>query len=73
MGGGRGNEDDNDALVHEVTATGRNGGGDGRGSMSPGLEEYIELAEGENGRIMMKFMTQTLAKIEDLDDQCVLC
>ena len=37
--------------------------------MSPGLEKYIELAEGENGRIMMKFVTQTLAKIEDLDDQ----
>ncbi|KAL7554783.1 hypothetical protein ACHAWF_018322 [Thalassiosira exigua] len=41
--------------------------------MSPGLERYIELAEGENGRIMMKFVTQTLAKIEDLDDEGGLC
>jgi len=41
--------------------------------MSPGLEKYIELAEGENGRIMMKFVTQTLAKIEDLDDQGCMC
>lgn len=69
MGGGRGNDDDDDALVDEMTAAVRNGGG----SMSPGLEKYIELAEGENGRIMMKFVTQTLAKIEDLDDQCGLC
>ena len=36
--------------------------------MSPGLEKYIALAEGENGRIMLKFVTQTLAKIEDLDN-----
>ncbi|KAL7532620.1 hypothetical protein ACHAXR_004740 [Thalassiosira sp. AJA248-18] len=43
--------------------------------MCPGLEKYIALAEGENGRIMMKFVTQTLAKIEDfhLDDQGGLC
>ena len=39
--------------------------------MSPGLQKYIKLAEGENGRIMMKFVTQTLAKIED--DQSVQC
>ena len=43
-------------------------------TMSPGLEKYIELAEGENGRIMMKFVTQTLAKIEDLEveEACIL-
>ena len=76
MGGGReGDEDDDDALVDEATATGRNGGGGWRerGSLSPGPEKYIELAKGKHGRIMMKFVTQTLAKIEDLDDQCVLC
>ena len=37
--------------------------------MSPGLEKYIKLAEGENGRIMMKFVTSTLAKIEDLEEE----
>lgn len=42
-------------------------------AMSAGLEKYIKLAEGENGRIMMKFVTQTLAKIEDLDDHGGLC
>jgi hypothetical protein len=48
----------------------RIGGGhvDGVDLMSPGLEKYIALAEGENGRIMLKFVTQTLAKIEDLDN-----
>ena len=54
------------------------GGGNGTGChgnaardfmSSPGLEKYIKLAEGENGRIMMKFVTQTLARIEDLDDR----
>lgn len=46
------------------------GGGSISGDpMTSGLKKYIELAEGENGRIMMKFVTQTLAKIEDLDDQ----
>jgi hypothetical protein len=35
--------------------------------MSAGLEKYIKLAEGENGRIMMKFVTSILAKIEDLE------
>ena len=39
------------------------------GTMSIGLEKYISLAEGENGRIMMNFVTRTLAKIEDVDDQ----
>ncbi|KAL7446872.1 hypothetical protein ACHAXM_011443 [Skeletonema potamos] len=37
--------------------------------MSGGLEKYIKLAEGENGRIMMKFVTSTLAKIEDLEEE----
>ena len=37
--------------------------------MSAGLEKYIKLAEGENGMIMMKFVTSTLAKIEDLEDE----
>lgn len=37
--------------------------------MSAGLERYIKLAEGENGRIMMKFVTTTLAKIEDLEEE----
>ena len=36
-----------------------------RDLMSPGLQKYIQLAEGENGRIMMKFVTQTLMKIEN--------
>ncbi|KAL3763636.1 hypothetical protein ACHAWU_009060 [Discostella pseudostelligera] len=51
----------------------RIGGGhvDGVDLMSPGLEKYIALAEGENGRIMLKFVTQTLAKIEDLDNDHV--
>ncbi len=39
----------------------------GNDLMSPGLEKYIALAEGENGRIMLKFVSQTLASIEDLD------
>ena len=37
--------------------------------MSVGLDKYIRLAEGENGRIMMKFVTTTLAKIEDLEEE----
>jgi len=37
--------------------------------MSAGLDKYIRLAEGENGRIMMKFVTSTLAKIEDLEEE----
>jgi len=37
--------------------------------MSAGLDKYIKLAEGENGRIMMKFVTSTLAKIEDLEEE----
>ncbi|KAL3812159.1 hypothetical protein ACHAXA_000928 [Cyclostephanos tholiformis] len=32
---------------------------------SPGLQKYIQLAEGENGRIMLKFVTYNLLKIED--------
>jgi hypothetical protein len=40
--------------------------------MSPGLQKYIQLAEGENGMIMMKFVTQTLAKVEHLDQESVL-
>lgn len=40
--------------------------------MSPGLQKYIQLAKGENGMIMMKFVTQTLAKIEHLDQESVL-
>jgi hypothetical protein len=43
------------------------GGVGGNDLMSPGLEKYIALAEGENGRIMLKFVSQTLASIEDLD------
>ena len=41
------------------------GGGASNSVMSPGLDKYIALAEGENGGIMMKFVHQTLAKIED--------
>jgi len=39
------------------------------GTVPAGLEKYISLAEGENGRIMMNFVTRTLAKIENVDDQ----
>jgi len=60
--GVRGNCNDDSIEQEEKAVAGENG-------MSPGLEKYIGLAEGENGRIMMKFVTQTLAKIEDLDDQ----
>lgn len=38
----------------------------GNDLMSPGLEKYMVLAE-ENGRIMLKFVSQTLASIEDVD------
>ena len=40
--------------------------------MSPGLQKYIQLAEGENGMIMMKFVTQTLLKVEHLNQESVL-
>ena len=33
-----------------------------------GLSEYMSLAEGENGRIMMSLVTKTLAKIESVRD-----
>ena len=46
-----------------------NNGQSGGPMMSAGLEKYIKLAEGENGRIMMKFVTSTLAKIEDLEEE----
>ncbi|KAL3784496.1 hypothetical protein HJC23_013639 [Cyclotella cryptica] len=37
--------------------------------MSGGLEKYIELAEGDNGGIMMTFVTRTLQKMENVDEQ----
>jgi hypothetical protein len=37
--------------------------------MSAGLEKYIDLAAGENGSIMINFVTRTLAKIESVDEQ----
>lgn len=37
--------------------------------MSGGLEKYMELAEGDNGGIMMSFLTKTLTKIENIDEQ----
>ena len=37
--------------------------------MSGGLEKYMELAEGDNGGIMMSFLTRTLTKIENVDEQ----
>ena len=49
------------------------GDGDGGPMSSPGLQKYIERAKGKNGRVMMKFITQTLAKIKDLDYQGGLC
>jgi len=85
MGGSSGSgrvddHDDDDAIMDNLSGHDRRrrGGGSINMSdnnnhddpmMSPGLEKYISLAEGENGMIMMKFVTQTLAKIEDLDDQ----
>jgi len=33
-----------------------------------GVDEYISLSEGENGRIMMSLVTKTLSKIEEVDD-----
>jgi hypothetical protein len=36
--------------------------------MSGGLEKYMELAEGDNGGIMMTFVTRTLAKMENIDE-----
>ena len=57
----------------------RMGGGGGRRTgggaasveeeaFTPQLLRYIALAEGENGASMVKFVTQTLAKLEDLED-----
>ena len=37
--------------------------------MSGGLEKYIELAEGDNGGIMMTFVTRTLQKMENVDEE----
>ena len=36
--------------------------------MSGGLEKYMELAEGDNGGIMMTFVTRTLNKMENVDE-----
>lgn len=64
MGGeGQGHDRCNTEEILARAELGRNGG----------LKKYIELAEGQNGMIMMKFVTQTLAKIEELDDQDFLC
>lgn len=38
----------------------------GVGDGQAGLDRYMELAEGENGRIMMTLATKTLAKIEEV-------
>jgi len=72
-GGGGGNVGNGHADGAMYVGTASGGGGGSATMSSPGLERYIELAEGENGRIMMKFVTQTLAKIEDLDDQGGMC
>jgi len=37
-------------------------------AFTPQLMRYIAMAEGENGASMVKFVTQTLAKLEDLED-----
>ena len=37
--------------------------------LTTGLEQYLKLAEGENGRIMMNFVSRTLQNMEDVDDQ----
>lgn len=37
--------------------------------MSGGLEKYIELAEGDNGGIMMTFVQRVIAKMENVDEQ----
>ncbi len=70
MGGHQGSDDivEQDAGLEGETIVGNLTSGH-RDLMSPGLQKYIQLAEGENGRIMMKFFTQTLMKIED--DQSV--
>jgi len=72
MGGHQGNDDavEQGAERTEETHVGSFAASH-QDPMSPGLQKYIKLAEGENGRIMMKFVTQTLAKIED--DQSVQC
>ncbi|EJK60325.1 hypothetical protein THAOC_19339, partial [Thalassiosira oceanica] len=37
-------------------------------AFTPQLMRYIALAEGENGASMVKFVTQTLAKLEDMEE-----
>ncbi|KAL9182444.1 hypothetical protein ACHAXT_013096 [Thalassiosira profunda] len=44
------------------------------GALSPGLEKYMALAEGENGQIMLKFVAGVRAKMDELaDDSGSLC
>lgn len=51
------------ALGIEV---GGNGGGGSRQRRGEGLAKYMELAEGENGKIMMGLVTKTLVKIDSV-------